>query len=91
MLAHQQKEGKHGKATHEQDNRAFAIKLTARIKENGTPVNIEALNKYVEISHIKGESYPSCINYSDHAFRDQVESALRKRKVSLGALDIHNL
>lgn len=90
MLAMEAKEK--GKVVPEQQNRAFVIKIAAHLKELGmSSVKVEPLNKHVEISMRAGEIYPSSIAYSDHGFRNQVENALRKRKISLDDLDMSSL
>lgn len=62
----------------EKENREYAAMLCERmIQEKISNVKLEVLNKYVEIAD--GSYQPTCIDYSEKGFKDQLENALKKR------------
>lgn len=70
----------------EQKNRELAAETAQRLNDRNTsigkPIKIEVLTQYVEVSSA-GESYPTHIKYSENGFEGQLDSALRKRGLSL--------
>jgi len=59
--------------------------IIAKKLEGKHPFKFEILNKYIEIIE-DGSRQPTCINYSEHGFKDQLDSALRKRGIHLESL-----
>lgn len=75
---------KYNKEEMAEENKELALIISQKIKKLKHKLQVDALNKYIEIG--SGLHQPTCINYTENGFRDQLETALKKRDVSLEEL-----
>ena len=61
-----------------EENKKFCEEILLRIKDKN--VKIEMFSTSVEIGN---SSYPTCIMYKDHGFREQLINELRKHEIYL--------